>query len=85
MNLHSLLGSYIARLYAAETLETRFQVYEKYLKQLGFDGATYLFAARAPMEARCQHPCGIPAHYRLPNAISRTLQYGTTRPVRLHH
>jgi hypothetical protein len=51
MNLHSLLGSYIAELYAAETLETRFQVYEKYLKQLGFDGATYLFAARAQWEA----------------------------------
>ena len=51
MNLNTLLGNYINELYAVETLEARFLVYETYIKTLGFDGATYLFAARAQWEA----------------------------------
>ncbi|MBO0612554.1 MAG: hypothetical protein RL122_1310 [Pseudomonadota bacterium] len=48
---HALLGNYIAELYATNTLEERFQIYEKYLQLLGFEGATYTFAARAQWEA----------------------------------
>ncbi|WGZ89658.1 MAG: autoinducer binding domain-containing protein [Candidatus Thiocaldithrix dubininis] len=53
---HFLLGRYIAELYAASTLETRFKVFEKYVKELGFEGASYTFAPRAHWEVFTQMP-----------------------------
>lgn len=40
---HKLIGSFCAELYAVETFEAHFKVYEKYVELLGFDGACYTF------------------------------------------
>ena len=53
---HFLLGRYIADLYAASTLESRFKVYEKYVAELGFEGVSYTFAPRAHWEVFAQMP-----------------------------
>ena len=53
---HFLLGRYIVELYAATTLETRFRVYDKYVKELGFEGVAYTFAPRAHWEVFTQMP-----------------------------
>ena len=53
---HFLLGRYIADLYAASTLESRFKVYEKYVAELGFEGVSYTFAPRAYWEVFAQMP-----------------------------
>lgn len=41
---------YASELDVAASLEDRFQLYGEYLKQLGFDGATYIFAPRIQYE-----------------------------------
>lgn len=53
---HFLLGRYIVELYAAATLESRFRVYDKYVKELGFEGVAYTFAPRAHWEVFTQMP-----------------------------
>ena len=40
---HSLLGHLIDDLYQVETVPARFHVYQNYITDLGFDGATYTF------------------------------------------
>lgn len=42
---------FISELDTAVSLEDRFQLYGKYLTELGFDGATYIFAPRIQYEA----------------------------------
>ena len=36
-----LLGLFVEEIYAVGSFEDRFKIFEKYIKLLGFDGATY--------------------------------------------
>ena len=47
----TFLSNYISELYSVDTPEERFQVYEKYIRLMGFSGATYTFAPRMQWEA----------------------------------
>lgn len=40
---NKLIGTFCSELYAVETFEAYFKVYEKYVELLGFDGACYTF------------------------------------------
>jgi hypothetical protein len=40
---HALLGHFVDDLYRVDTVPGRFHVYENYIANLGFDGATYTF------------------------------------------
>lgn len=40
---HVLVGHFVDDLYQVETVSERFRVYENYIHNLGFDGATYTF------------------------------------------
>lgn len=50
MNYFELLGRYTHAMCAADSLEGRFAVYGNYIRQLGFDGATYTFVPRIQWE-----------------------------------
>ncbi|HPE60763.1 MAG TPA: autoinducer binding domain-containing protein [Thiolinea sp.] len=47
---HALVGQFVSALYGANVLEQRFQLYGRYIRQLGYDGATYAFASRMQYE-----------------------------------
>lgn len=40
---HTLLGRFVGGLYAAESLDAHFRLYEQFVLGMGFDGATYTF------------------------------------------
>ncbi|SKA67611.1 Autoinducer binding domain-containing protein [Thiothrix eikelboomii] len=50
MDSFDWVDHYLSELGAAASLEARFQLYGEYIKQLGFDGATYIFAPRIQYE-----------------------------------
>lgn len=45
-----LLGEFAAELYSTDSFEKRFTIYDKYLKKLGFQGASYTFIPRVTVE-----------------------------------
>ncbi|HPQ94465.1 MAG: autoinducer binding domain-containing protein [Thiothrix sp.] len=47
---HALIGRFVSALYAADSLEQRFQQYGEYIRKLGYAGATYAFSARIQYE-----------------------------------
>jgi DNA-binding CsgD family transcriptional regulator len=51
LNQSNLLADYTHELYAVSSLEERFKIYEKYIQQLGFEGATYTFIPKIQLES----------------------------------
>lgn len=49
-------GEYVPSLYSADSAEERFLVYENYILELGFCGATYTFTPRIQLEAMTNLP-----------------------------
>lgn len=51
-----LLGDFVTDIYSLDTLDERFNVYEKYVQLLGFDGCSYTFVPGFCMEKDSQNP-----------------------------